>query len=105
MITKKEYLKAQRVVDRYNKQLNKPVVLRCEHLFGEQMNYKKGDVVVWRGGNPCIGRIKEKCKHDGINDDCFVISKTHNSLHYSNLRYATQKEKQKLGRKQMVLIA
>lgn len=102
MITKKEYLKAQRVVDRYHKQLNKPVVLSCEHLFGEQKNYKEGDVVVWRGNKPCIGKIVGKC--DSY-EDCFKINKTHSSLHYSNLRYATQKEKQKLGRKQMVLIA
>lgn len=107
MITRKQYLEAQKIVDRYTKQLNKPIVLSSKHGFGEQKDYQKGDVVVWRGDDPCIGRIFDKTPIDRnhLDEDCFVISKTHNSLHYSNLRYATQKEKQKLGRKRLVLIA
>ena len=87
---------------KFNKCVSLDSLESCEHLFGEQKNYKEGDVVVWRGNKPCIGKIVGKC--DSY-EDCFKINKTHSSLHYSNLRYATQKEKQKLGRKQMVLIA
>lgn len=44
--------------------------------------YKTGDIVVWSGFSPCIGRIKRK-DFDGY----YVITeKTHNILHYLYLR-------------------
>ncbi len=69
--------------------------------FGAIQEYKKGDIVVWRGNNPCIGRVKARCVEFR---DSWNVSKTHNSLSYTNLRYATPKEIEKLGRKQMLLI-
>lgn len=76
------------------------------YKFGESDNYKKGDIVVWRGRNPCIGKIKKRANHtiDYLIGSCWVIDEQHNSLHFSNLRYATHEEIKKLGDKQKLLI-
>jgi hypothetical protein len=58
-------------------------------------------VVVWRGKNPCVGIIKSQ-NIDDIN--CFNICKSHNSLHYSNLRLAHTKEILMLEKKKMMLL-
>jgi len=75
-------------------------MIPTENGFGKITEYKKGDIVVWKGGYPAIGRIKGKCK---IFNDCWDISKTHNSLHFCNLRLANDEEKAALGTKQMIL--
>lgn len=64
------------------------------YRFGIEKDYKPEDVVVWRGHNPCIGRIKKKSPHAM---DCFYMSEKRNSMHYSNLRYATADEIKRLG--------
>lgn len=69
--------------------------------YGATRKYKIGDVVVWGGHTPCIGRISAK---DSAWDHCYAISKSHNSLHYSNLRYATPEEIEALGDKNILLI-
>lgn len=71
------------------------------YKVGEVKYYKNGDVVVWSGHNPCIGRIK--CKAD-FGKDCFVICESHNSLHYSYLRYATPTEIILLGENHIILL-
>lgn len=86
------------------KQLLHKNVINSKEGFGNNKNYKKGDIVVWCGRNPCIGKIKSKAKGD-INIDCWVINENHNSLHYSHLRYATPDEIAQLGRKRIVLLS
>lgn len=87
------------------KALRKTDVLSSKNYdFGSTKDYKRGDVVVWRGTEPCIGRIKSK-DNSGVQDDCWVICDSHNSLHYSNLRYAKPEEIAQLGRKRIILIA
>ena len=39
---------------KFNKCVSLDSLESCEHLFGEQKNYKEGDVVVWRGNKPYI---------------------------------------------------
>lgn len=74
-----------------------------KYKYGETKEYKKGDFVVWGGRNPCIGKISGR--GGGLyGENCWVIDDEHNSLHYSNLRYATQKEIKQLGDKQKLLI-
>lgn len=73
-----------------------------KYKFGETKEYKKGDIVVWRGRNPCIGKIECRGNED-LHRDCWVIDEEHNSLHYSNLRYATKKEIKQLGDRQKLL--
>lgn len=69
--------------------------------FGANENYEIGDVVVWRGEDPCIGRINGKCRSF---HNSFMICEDHNSLHISNLRYAEPDEIKKLGENQILLI-
>ena len=66
------------------------------HLFGKRDDYKKGDVVVWKGDYPCITVIDRKS-----GDSWKSIYHTHDSLHFSNLRNANQDEIELLGEKEI----
>jgi len=66
--------------------------------FGKIQHYEIGDVVVWRGQDPCIGVVKGRIREN------HKLSNDYNSLHYSNLRLATVKEKIILGEKNILLI-
>jgi len=74
-----------------------------KYEYGETMEYKKGDVVFWMGYRKCIGKIIGKSVGQ-FSQNCWVIDDEHNSLHYSNLRYATNEEIKQLGDKQKLLI-
>ena len=69
-------------------------------LFGKNLEYKKGDIVVWKGYNKAILRIGYDFK---VNFNAHVLEcaksthKEYNSLHYTNLRLATDEEKEYLG--------
>ena len=73
-----------------------------KYKFGETKEYKEGDVVVWGGRKPCIGKIVRR-SNEYLHMNCWVIDEEHNSLHYSNLRYATKKEIKQLGDRQKLL--
>lgn len=73
-----------------------------KYKFGETKEYKEGDVVVWGGRKPCIGKIVRRNNED-LHMNCWVIDEEHNSLHYSNLRYATHEEIKQLGDRQKLL--
>lgn len=96
-----------------NRGLNKLMEDNNFHTYeyGKYNNYQIGDVVSWRGSHPCIGVINKLKPEspsytDNDNDDvnrgctstsfecinCYGIDDKHNSLHYSNLRYATPEE-------------
>lgn len=73
--------------------------------YGVIKEYEIGDIVHWRGNNPCIGRIKGKGDNIDCHPDSWKINdKTHNSLHYNNLRHATAKEIEMLGDKDLILL-
>ncbi len=74
-----------------------------KYEYGEIKEYKKGDVVVWRGQQKCIGKIIGK-SIGRFSNGCWAIDEKHDSLHYSNLRYATPEEREKLGKRQKLLI-
>lgn len=71
------------------------------YIFGDEVAYKKCDVVVWRGVTPCIGKVERKC--NSFNDS-FYLSESHSSCHFSNLRYARPDEIKRLGINQIMLI-
>lgn len=75
--------------------------LGIDYSYGSTKNYKAGDVVVWKGSDPCIGRIMGRGK---IFPNDFKICDSHNSLYYGNLRYARPDEIKRLGKNQMILI-
>jgi hypothetical protein len=65
-----------------------------------QKKYNRGDIIVWLGYNPCVGRLdrdidvsKARCHVE----ECIRLDSTHSSLHFKNVRLATQIEMQKLG--------
>jgi len=69
-------------------------------LFGKKLEYKKGDIAVWKGNNKAILRIGHDFKADfraHVLECAKSTNKKHNSLHYSNLRLATDKEVKYLG--------
>lgn len=70
------------------------------NLFGKQLDYKIGDIVIWRGQNPAILRIKSiKMNH------CYEATVNgYNSMHFSHLRLATIKEIQYLGSAEFKII-
>ena len=71
--------------------------------FGDKRDYKKGDICVWRGGFPCICRIKGSGAGDW--SGCFEATlKSHNSMYYSNLRLATKEEAELLKGKEIILL-
>lgn len=80
--------------------------------FGKLKEYKKGDIVVWRGAHPCIGKIKRRSylvsldsnKTKKLSKDCYFITDSHDSLHHSNLRKATEEEIEALGKNDILLI-
>lgn len=72
-----------------------------KYSYGIHKYYKAGDIVVWKGQSPCIGRIKSIQINDA---DCWEICESHDSLHYTYLRYAKPSEIKKLGKKQMILL-
>lgn len=81
-------------------------VLNCKkYEFGRNYYYFPKQIAVWRGGQPCILRIKRKIEDNIYSRDCYEsTTKTHNSLHYTNLRPATEEEIKLLGRKQVLFI-
>ena len=104
MITKKHYLKAKEIVAEYELQIaaeraKKDFEKLATVEFGFIKKYKRGDVVVWKGNTPGICCIKKKCK---LKDDSYYATKTHSSLHISNLRLATKKEIKLLGTKDFI---
>ena len=69
-------------------------------LFGKKLEYKKGDVAVWKGHNKAILRIGYDFKADfraHVLECAKSTNKKYNSLHYSNLRLATDEEIKFLG--------
>lgn len=78
-----------------------------DNLFVNQLEYKKGDVVVWRGNNPAILRIGHDFKFNNIafSLECAkTTNKQYNSLHYSHLRIATRQESELLGNLDIILL-
>jgi hypothetical protein len=68
--------------------------------FGSYHIYIKGDIIVWRGEQPCITRITKQIA--GYNYK--TTAKSHNSLYYQHIRLATDEEKNILGDKDIFLI-
>jgi|GEM_PF-3075329 len=69
-------------------------------LFGKNLEYNKGDIVVWKGRNAAILRIGYDFKADfraHVLECAKSTLKKYNSLHYSNLRLATDEEIKYLG--------
>ena len=71
------------------------------YKFGVVKDYKAGDVVVWNGCTPCIGKVNTPMYSCSL---CCGICDSHNSLHYSHLRYARPDEIKRLGINQIMLI-
>lgn len=69
-------------------------------LYGEKLEYKKGDVCIWNGKNKAIVTIGEDFKADfraHVLECAKSTNKNYNSLHYRLLRLATDEEKELLG--------
>lgn len=85
--------------------------LNSDERFGRIKNYKKGDIVVWRGGHPCIGIIekgilnKNTKKTTILDEICYYINKSHNSLNYRHIRLATKHEIETLNKRKFLLIS
>lgn len=77
-------------------------IINKKHLFGVKEKYKKNDIVVWRGQDPAIYRIKSKGKGDYYN--VILSEKNDISLSVENLRLATEKEKEILGNLEFIII-
>jgi hypothetical protein len=77
-------------------------------LFGKQLEYKKGDIVIWKGQNPAILRIERDLKVNPNGPSMYNCAKSthinYDSLHYSNLRIATFREFKYLGSSEFRLI-
>lgn len=70
----------------------KTVEIDLENGFGESQHYSQGTICIWRGNEPCIFRVARSA------GKCFVATaRDYNSLHYSNVRIATEKEEELLG--------
>jgi len=84
-----------------NKQLILSDVLSTNvDLWGKNLEYKKGDIVVWKGRNSAILRIAYDFKAEFSSHTLECAKSTidkYNSLHYSNLRLATDYEVKCLG--------
>jgi len=68
-------------------------------LYGEKLEYKKGDVCIWNGMNKAIVTIDEDFKADfraHVLECAKSTNKKYNSLHYRLLRLATDEEKKLL---------
>ena len=68
-------------------------------LYGQKLEYKKGDVCVWNGKNKAIITIGKDFKADfraHVLECAKSTNKKYNSLHYSRLRLATNQEKELL---------
>ena len=69
-------------------------------LYGKKLEYKKGDICVWNGFNKAILRIAQDFEVDfmaHVLECAKSTNRKYNSLHYSNLRLATDEEKELLG--------
>ena len=69
-------------------------------LYGEKLEYKKGDVCIWNGKNKAIVTIGEDFKADfraHVLECAKSTNKNYNSLNYRLLRLATDEEKELLG--------
>jgi len=67
--------------------------------------FKSGDIVVWSGNTPCICKLQSEMSADNHSfPGCYYVNESHNSLHYSYLRFATNKEIERLGDQIMILI-
>jgi hypothetical protein len=62
-----------------------------QFLIGDRLDYDNGEVVVWNGDEPAIGRIKGRCRHF---HDSYKLSETdrYSSCNFYYLRPATPKE-------------
>lgn len=76
------------------------ILLTNADLFGKSLKYKKDDIVVWKGQCAAILRIGYDFEVD-FSCHRFECAKStdkrYDSLHYSNLRLATDQEKEILG--------
>lgn len=85
---------------------------KLENDFGKTLIYKKGDIVVWGGHNPAIGRLAFDYDFTGVGTGSYNACakfkgyerNEYNSLHFHNLRMATPTEKEVLGDNEMILI-
>ena len=69
-------------------------------LYGEKLEYKKGDICIWNGMNKAIITISQDFKADfraHVLECAKSTNKKYNSLHYRLLRLATDEEKELLG--------
>lgn len=88
-------------IEDYTSICNEIKIYSEEYSFGLNAYYKKGDICVWKGGNPCIFRIN---KFNGRN--CYSsTSNTHDSLNFRHIRPATKKEIELLGDKNILFIS
>lgn len=62
----------------------------CSSNLGLFNNYKKGDIVVWKGFDPSMGVIKGRCPRNPY--DSWEFQGSDGTHHYKNLRYASQEE-------------
>jgi len=93
------------VVQRLTNELTKTTIESNEYEFGGNKYYFPGQVVVWRGGEPAILKIKGKTMGDFLDKNCFTsTTDSHTTLHYDNLRPATKREIEILGNRDIILI-
>ena len=92
------------LIEELNSHFAKPVLADVlstnAYLFGKKLEYNKGDIAVWKGHNAAILRIGYDFKADFRAHDLECAKSTdkqYNSLHYSNLRLATDEEIKFLG--------
>jgi hypothetical protein len=72
-------------------------IINKKHLFGVKEKYNKNDIVVWRGQDPAIYRIKSKWNRNNNYYEVILSEENDISLSIENLRLATKKEKEFLG--------
>lgn len=95
---KSKYKNPDRYITMLKNKLRLIMYPETDYRFGKTYGYKRGDIIFWRGNSPCIGKIKGGDGRD------FIIDSVHNSLHYSNLRYAKPNEIKQLGNNKKLLI-
>ena len=79
--------------------------IKLNNLFGDNTEYKKGNIVVWNGFNKAILRIKYDFKVDFRSHVLECAKATYfryDSLHYSNLRLANKDEVKRLGNLEII---
>ncbi len=82
--------------------------LMFDESFGKVLDYNVGDIVVWRGNTPAIGRVKKLIPgNEKVRNDpkyFFHFNETHQELHPAHLRYATDGEIKLLGDSDVLLL-